>query len=314
MKTTDLEYPLQKCVCICGSTAKMPLIWRERHGLDIWPSFCLQCGHVYLANRISGQNLIDFYSTSNYRTLYGAGDTLKSEEAKNARVMAAKNNLLPIVKAERDRRQIASFKVIEWGCGAGWNLVPLRDEGFDVSGYDYDKSYIEFGVTEFKLKLNTITDETVHKIAGKADVLIINHVLEHIEDPFSTLKNLSVALKPGGIVIIGMPFLENISTWGLKSFFHIAHVHYFGIEHFCRIVEIFNWLVREVDVVKGIVVIASKSENILDRLPENSTSFPRARMKNASTLLVRLVKELPLLIKGMLRPIYHWIRSSNRGS
>jgi len=314
MKTTELGYPLQKCACLCGSSARMPLIWRERHGLELWPSICMRCGHVYLPTRISGPNLIDFYSTSNYRALYGAGDKLKSEDAKRSRIEAAKRNLLPLVKAEREQKRAADFKIIEWGCGAGWNLVPLRDAGFDVSGYDYDRNYVDYGIMEFKLQLNAIIDETIYRIKGQADVLIINHVLEHIEDPFYTLKSLSDVLKPGGVVIIGMPFLENISTWGLKSFFHIAHVHYFGIAHFCRIVERFNWVVKKVDVAKGIVVIARNSVIASDKFSDQLTSFPRARLKNASTLLMQQVKELPLLIKGLLRPLYHWIRSVKLGT
>jgi SAM-dependent methyltransferase len=239
---------------------------------------------------------------------------LKSEDAKRSRIEAAKRNLLPLVKAEREQKRAADFKIIEWGCGAGWNLVPLRDAGFDVSGYDYDRNYVDYGIMEFKLQLNAIIDETIYRIKGQADVLIINHVLEHIEDPFYTLKSLSDVLKPGGVVIIGMPFLENISTWGLKSFFHIAHVHYFGIAHFCRIVERFNWVVKKVDVAKGIVVIARNSVIASDKFSDQLTSFPRARLKNASTLLMQQVKELPLLIKGLLRPLYHWIRSVKLGT
>ncbi|MGI0045118.1 MAG: hypothetical protein ACRD47_15545, partial [Nitrososphaeraceae archaeon] len=54
-------------------------------------------------------------------------------------------------------------------------------------------------------------------------------------DPVALLLKLAASLKKGGMVFVGLPFLENLPKWGFKGFFHIAHLHYFSIPYFIKL-------------------------------------------------------------------------------
>ncbi len=48
--------------------------------------------------------------------------------------------------------------------------------------------------------------------AGAYDAIVLNHVLEHVQDPFTTLEEVARLLRPGGIVRIEVPNLASLSS------------------------------------------------------------------------------------------------------
>ncbi|MFZ6033696.1 MAG: class I SAM-dependent methyltransferase [Melioribacter sp.] len=90
--------------------------------------------------------------------------------------------------------------VIDFGCGGGYLLKALKCRaklGIEINDYAID-SAIKNGLTVYK-EIDSIPDEW-------ADVIISNHVLEHVENPFDTLLKLKVKLKLGGKIIFVTPF------------------------------------------------------------------------------------------------------------
>jgi SAM-dependent methyltransferase len=80
------------------------------------------------------------------------------------------------------------------------------------------------------------------------DVLIANHVLEHIQDHSKALSEFYRILRPGGIAILQTPYSkllknnfedENINTDALRMFFHREpdHVRIFGEYQFLKSIE-----------------------------------------------------------------------------
>jgi len=98
---------------------------------------------------------------------------------------------------------------LELGSGTGWMLRAFRERGWiavgseravDVAAAARDAA----GVPMFVGDLAAIRDAPV------LDVVIMFHVLEHLPDPLTALRDLARRVKPGGTLILGIP---NIASW-----------------------------------------------------------------------------------------------------
>jgi hypothetical protein len=89
--------------------------------------------------------------------------------------------------------------VFEYGGGAGWNLMAL--ECREKSTYDLSS----LNRTLFESHGITFYDETSKVPVKHYDVIICNHVLEHVPYPGITLAYLRERLKPTGKLILVVP-------------------------------------------------------------------------------------------------------------
>lgn len=90
--------------------------------------------------------------------------------------------------------------VLEWGCGAGWNLAALR-AGRRV-GMDVEpalQNQVEASGAEFVATTRTLANASM-------DVIVSHHSLEHAPDPLAVLIELGRLLRPGGRILIAVPY------------------------------------------------------------------------------------------------------------
>jgi len=227
---------LNECVtrnCLCGSSSNILVKVGDRYGLPIKYSLCLHCGHVFTKNPLPDQQIIEFYSSSAYRTMYSNGATPEEIIKKKTPARFGQNHLLRLTK---NVLNVFEGNVLEWGCGGGWNLVPFRDAGYQTMGVDFDGAYIRAGSRLNGLNLKQIDDETTLQLSTiNFDVIILNHVLEHSVDPFQLLIDLRKLCGSKTYLIIGLPTLESMKIWGFLDYFHIAHLDYFCKSSFVRL-------------------------------------------------------------------------------
>lgn len=117
-------------------------------------------------------------------------------------------------------------ELVEVGCGKGLFLGLLGDKGVDITGFD----------PAYEGSDPRIRQEYFQPGSGmKAKGLILRHVLEHIPDPVSFLKDLRKANGGSGLIYIEVPCFD----WILqnKAWFDIfyEHVNYFRLSDFGRI-------------------------------------------------------------------------------
>ena len=105
--------------------------------------------------------------------------------------------------------------ILEFGCGHGWSTVYFANKlGRSWTALDIDPGAIKWAKTfaekfgrgnaEFEF---VVGDQTAVP-ASKApyDCLLISEVLEHCPDPYAVMDSLEQHIKPGGSVILTVPF------------------------------------------------------------------------------------------------------------
>jgi len=93
-----------------------------------------------------------------------------------------------------------SDAVFEFGVGFGWNLAALRCAS--KTGHDIDptlRNHVQRHGIEFMENLDSIASKTF-------DVILCHHVLEHVPNPAASIEQLSNSLKPGGLLLIFVPY------------------------------------------------------------------------------------------------------------
>ncbi|OQX12633.1 MAG: hypothetical protein BWK76_17370 [Desulfobulbaceae bacterium A2] len=129
-------------------------------------------------------------------------------------------------------------KLLEIGVGSGSFLEAAREHGFEVRGCDLSpaicrQAEMKYGVPVYCGTLRDITG------TGQFDVVVLNHVLEHVERPVEFLREVERLLLPNGIAYIAVP---NRACWeaclsGWTSY-EPYHLTYFSQQTLAKAVEV----------------------------------------------------------------------------
>jgi len=157
---------------------------------------CRTCGFVFADPRPSPELLMEFYNRhSDYNT---DPPSLTPEKARK--------------RAEQYAGFIRSFhpgatKILEIGCLHAHMLFGLRQWGYDVQGADICERSRQFAATAYDIRVHE-GETPAPEQESSYDVLIISHVIEHILDPVSFLRQAARFLAPDGIMIVETPGLD----------------------------------------------------------------------------------------------------------
>lgn len=115
-----------------------------------------------------------------------------------------------------------SGKVLDIGCSSGLMLELLHKNGFVVYGIEPNKNAYSIAYKKFSHKIyygslvNFVNSN--YRKSRKFDVIIFNHVLEHIEKVHEQLKIAKKLLRPNGLLVIGIPNTRNIIFYLRKKY------------------------------------------------------------------------------------------------
>jgi len=108
-------------------------------------------------------------------------------------------------------KESGAKRVLEVGCGDGWNCGQLAKAGLDVAGVDWSENGIAHArrlVSGGSFFCGDITDnEFKERFPEPFDAVIFVEVLEHIrpEECVSALRNIAECLKDGGRLVLTTP-------------------------------------------------------------------------------------------------------------
>jgi SAM-dependent methyltransferase len=91
-------------------------------------------------------------------------------------------------------------RVLDFGANWGYTVQQLQDAGFAASGFELSTQRAALGKS---LGLEILTRED--DIPQNLDVIVSNHVIEHVPRPANTLQMMYARLRPGGYLIAYTP-------------------------------------------------------------------------------------------------------------
>ncbi|QQG41195.1 MAG: class I SAM-dependent methyltransferase [Candidatus Woesebacteria bacterium] len=186
--------------------------------------FCKNCGLIQNLDIISSETLF-----KNYHYLSSVSLTKHFQEyAKEVKKKFLNKN---------------SF-IVEIGSNDGVLLLPLSKMGFKVLGVD---PAVNVGRIAKKKDLDIIVDYFGVKVAdnivkknGKADLILANNVLAHIDDMNNVFKGIGKLLKDDGVLIFEVHYFPDLLKRLQYDFFYGEHLSYYNVSTLITFLNKYN--------------------------------------------------------------------------
>lgn len=182
---------------------------------------CAGCGLVFLRPRPSPSALGSFYPDTYYPL-----DQQPSREA----FAVAEGLLARVTGWGRTHHQPHAPSILDIGCGTGLFLHMAHEVGLRVRGIELSESAVEHARAKYGLDVHHGTLETAELPDESFDIVTMWHVLEHLADPVEALRRVARVLKPGGLLLLGVPNFDSIEArifgrrwYSLDAPRHLSH-------------------------------------------------------------------------------------------
>ncbi len=157
---------------------------------------CLHCGLLYMNPRMTEREYRDFYRSSKYYDDHQYDSILFGER-------------LP--KFVRRIQTLARYKpsrgtLLDIGTATGEFLNLAREDGWQVFGTEVSEFAARKAKELYNIDVFTGTLDQAPFSPHSFDIIHLSHVLEHVPSPRSTVRMAKRLLRPGGYLIIEVPF------------------------------------------------------------------------------------------------------------
>lgn len=213
---------LHACPHCASSEVKPALPCGDRlYGVvdDLEYARCGNCGILFLATRVKESDLGQLYPAAYhpYRpegaTVTGPRSVLLALPAKAVLVLF--HRLLP----DQLRRITAAHytpprpgaRFVDFGCGSTAFLDRAAALGWSPIGVDFTPAVVD-AVRTAGHEAYLVDDAWESIGAGTVEALRLNHVLEHLYDPWDTMSRLTALLAPGGRLHVAVPNPAGVSA------------------------------------------------------------------------------------------------------
>lgn len=104
----------------------------------------------------------------------------------------------------------AAGTILDVGCGDGQFLEAARDAGWRVEGIEFSPEGASRAAARLGRPVAVGDLSRTRQIPGPFDVVTLWHVVEHLVDPRAMLEASRARLKPGGLLVVAVPNLDNL--------------------------------------------------------------------------------------------------------
>lgn len=113
-------------------------------------------------------------------------------------------------------------RVLDAGAGRGRFVAAARAAGYEAHGVEPSARGVAAARAVYGLELLRAGIEDAAVDPGSLDAVTLWHVLEHLDDPGGALARVSDWLRPGGVVLVGVPNAASLQAHlGGPVWFHL---------------------------------------------------------------------------------------------
>jgi len=109
--------------------------------------------------------------------------------------------------------------VLDVGASRGYFLKEAKARGWSIAGIESGYDAVLFAKERFGIDVEHGSIESIDLGDKKFDCIHMSHVLEHLYDPIDSVKKLLASLRPGGLLIIEVPYEFGDLFDRLREFF-----------------------------------------------------------------------------------------------
>ena len=180
----------------------------------------------------------------------------------------------------------------EFGCGAGILVHHLRAAGFRATGSDWSHAAVAFAKEQGNEHVFPEDSGTPRNLKDEnIDIVLALHVIEHIPDPVSSLRQLASVLGPRSVIVLmtnqGDGIVNREHGMFFDSWFYFPqHLHYFSARSFmalarsagCKVLRLgtTNRTFPQVEAALGPIAPGQSRE---ERLRETTRRFQNQEME-----------------------------------
>jgi SAM-dependent methyltransferase len=283
-----MSYRVPECA-LCGGHEFVPgLRARDFHygnPGEYTQSQCTGCGLAFLDPMYNEAELAAFYP-KNY---YAFGDRFPIANP----TYSFKQKIWRLAGRReyptKDPKFARPGKMLDVGCGSGWFLSQMRDQGWHVTGVEPNAAAAEFGRRE--KGLNIFAGSLLQaKFPDRCfDYVRMNHSLEHIEHPNQVLDEAYRVLADDGKLMVGVPNRDSFNARVFGRYWHHlalpVHTFSYSVRTLSRMLGKHRFQVRKVEFNTNATPLLESVQMYLNRNDARLRSQGRFTASLAATFL-----------------------------
>lgn len=210
---------------ICDGQDFEILATRDRYDMGVSTAGCKRCGLVMTNPMLAPEAMQEFYR-HHYRRYYHKVEVPTFEHIHSYELdRRAAYTVDFLVKSDllHDCR-----RVLDVGCGEGSILKELgiRKPHTSLVGVEPGYEFAKFAREHAGCVVYSSLAELANSGEPAFDLIVVNHVLEHVENPVSFLLSLKKILSKEGRIYLDVP---DVSSYSNVTELHIAHLYHFSV-------------------------------------------------------------------------------------
>jgi SAM-dependent methyltransferase len=174
---------------------------------------CTLCGFVFTQDHPDEETIGRYYASEDYLSHNDSAKGFSSTLYRFSRnIMLAKKR-----RIIEESTGLKNGNLLDAGSGTGHFLSEMKKAGWDVKGIEINEKARQYSISVHGV--DVIDPGHVPDLsAGSFDCITMWHVLEHFQDPYKYVYEISRLLKPEGICIIALPNRNSYDAAYYKKF------------------------------------------------------------------------------------------------
>ncbi len=214
--------PKENAACdVCGGSRFALLTRLDRYRMGIETRQCEACG-LTLTNPMPTEGALQEFYETRYRVYYRRHDKPSPELL--ARLGIAERAAHSAAFLKQSGALSRATRILDLGCADGSLLRAIKAHAPDVQcfGVEPNPLYSQYARDTLGAQVFASLDDLPAGV--KFDLILINHVLEHVRTPSAVLARLRTLLADGACLYIDVP---DASRYQSLADLHIAHLYHF---------------------------------------------------------------------------------------